>query len=54
MMTNVKRKLARAMSTSDISKIRHSERFTLEVSSPTNVKSLEVLKDEGPNSLSAV
>jgi hypothetical protein len=54
MMTSVKRKLARAMSTSDVSKLRHSGRFTSGVSSPTNVKSPEVPKDEGPKSLSAV
>jgi hypothetical protein len=47
MMTSVKRKLARAMSTSDVSKLRHSGRFTSEGSSPTNVKSPEVPKDEG-------
>jgi hypothetical protein len=34
MMTSVKRKLARAMSTSDVSKLHHSERFSSEVSSP--------------------
>jgi hypothetical protein len=54
MMTSVKRKLAHAMSTSDVSKLRHSERFTSGVSSPTNVKSPEVPKDEGPKSLSVI
>jgi hypothetical protein len=54
MMTSVKRKLARAMSTSDVSKLRHSGRFTSGVSSPTNVKSPEVPKDEGLKSLSVV
>jgi hypothetical protein len=54
MMTSVKRKLTWAMSTSDVRKLCHSGRFTSEVSSPTNVKSLEVLKDEVLNSLSVV
>jgi hypothetical protein len=54
MMTSVKRNLARAMSTSDIRKLRHSERFTSEGSSQTNVKSLEVPKEKGLNSLSVV
>jgi hypothetical protein len=39
MMTSVKRKLARAMSTSDVSKLRHSGRITSGVSPPRNVKS---------------
>jgi hypothetical protein len=54
MMTSVKRKLAHAMSTSDISKLRHSGRFTAEGSSQTNVKSPEVPKEEGMKSLSVV
>jgi hypothetical protein len=49
MMTSVKRKLARAMSTSDVSKLRHFGRSTSEGSSPKNVKSLEVPKDKGSN-----
>jgi hypothetical protein len=39
MMTSVKRKLARAMSTSDVSKLRHSGRIASGVSPPRNVKS---------------
>jgi hypothetical protein len=54
MMTSVKRKLVRAMSTSDVSKLRHSGRISSGVSPPRNVKSPEVLKDEGPKELSAV
>jgi hypothetical protein len=54
MMTSVKRKLARAMSTSDVSKLRHSRRIASGVSPPRNVKSPEVPKDEGLKSLSAV
>jgi hypothetical protein len=54
MMTSVKRKLARAMSTSDVSKLRHSGRIASGVSPPRNVKSPEVPKDEGPKSLSVV
>jgi hypothetical protein len=53
-MTSVKRKLARAMSTSDVSKLRHSGRIASGVSPPRNVKSPEVPKDEGPKSLSVV
>jgi hypothetical protein len=45
MMTSVKRKLARAMSTSDVSKLRHSGRITSGVSPPRNVKSPEVPKE---------
>jgi hypothetical protein len=52
MMTSVKKKLARAMSTSDVSKLRHSGRIASGVSPPRNVKSPEVPKDEGPKSLS--
>jgi hypothetical protein len=51
MMTSVKRKLACAMKTSDVSKLRHSGRISLGVSLPRNVKSPEVLKDEGTKSL---
>jgi hypothetical protein len=54
MMTSVKRKLAHPMSTSDVRKIRHSGRFTSEVSLPKNVKIPKVLKDEGPKLLSTV
>jgi len=54
MMKSVMRKLARAMSKSDVSKLRHYERFTSEVSSPTNVKSPEVPKNKGLNSLSVM
>jgi hypothetical protein len=54
MMTSVKRKLARAMSTSDVSKLRHFGRIASGVSPPRNVKSPEVLKDEGLKSLSVV
>jgi hypothetical protein len=54
MMTSVKRKLARAMSTSDVSKLCHSGRITLGVSPPRNVKIPEVPKDEGSKSLSAI
>jgi hypothetical protein len=46
MMTCVKRKLARAISTRDVNKLHHSERITSGVSPPRNVKSLEVPKDE--------
>jgi hypothetical protein len=53
-MTSVKRKLAIAMSTSDVSKLRHSERIASGVSPPRNVKSPEVLKDEGLKALSVV
>jgi hypothetical protein len=48
MMTSVKRKLARAMSTCDINKLRHSERITLGVSPLENDKSSDVPKDEIP------
>jgi len=51
MMTSVKRKLARAMSTSDISKLHHSRRIALGVSPPRNVKSPEVSKEKGSKSL---
>jgi hypothetical protein len=54
MMTGVKRKLAHSMSTSDVIKLRHSGRIALGVSPPRNVKNPEVLKDEGPKSLSSV
>jgi hypothetical protein len=50
-MTSVKRKLARAMSTSDVSELRHSGRIASGVS---NVKSHEVPKDEDPKLLSVV
>jgi len=54
MMTSVKRKLAHAMSKSEVRKIHHYERFTLGFSSPTNVKNPKVPKDEGPKSLSSI
>jgi hypothetical protein len=54
MMTCVKRKLAHAMSTHDVNKLRHSRRITSRVSPPRNVKSLKVPKDEGSKSLSVV
>jgi hypothetical protein len=54
MMTSVNRKLVHAMSKSDVSKLHHSVRFTLGVSPPTNVKSLEVSKDEVLKSLSTI
>jgi hypothetical protein len=54
MMTYVKKKLARAMSTCDVNKLRHYERITLGVSPPRNVKSLEVPKDKVLKSLSVV
>jgi hypothetical protein len=50
-MTSVKRKLARAMSTSDVSELRHSGRIASGVS---NVKSYEVPKDEDLKFLSTV
>jgi hypothetical protein len=54
MMTSVKKKLAHAMSTSDVSKLHHSRRISSGVSPPRNFKSLEVPKDEGLKSLSVV
>jgi hypothetical protein len=54
MMTRVKRKLARAMTTSDVRKLHHSRRIASRVSPPKNVKSPEVSKDEGQKSLSAL
>jgi hypothetical protein len=54
MMTTVKRKLTHAMSTSDVSKLRHFGRIALGVLPRTNVKSNEVLKDEGLKSLSTI
>jgi hypothetical protein len=48
MMTCVKRKLAHAMSTSDVNKLRHSGRITSGVSPLANDKSSEVPKDEIP------
>jgi hypothetical protein len=50
-MTSIKRKLAHAMSTSDVSELRHSGRIASGVS---NVKSYEVPKDEDPKFLSVV
>jgi hypothetical protein len=54
MMTCVKRKLARAMSTRDVNKLCHSGRITSGVSPPRNVKSPEVPKDKVSKSLSVV
>jgi hypothetical protein len=54
MMTCVKRKLAHAMSTRDVNKLRHSRRITSGVSPPRNVKSLKVPKDEVSKSLSVI
>jgi hypothetical protein len=54
MMTCVKRKLAHAMSTHDVNKLRHSGRITSGVSPPRNVKSPEVPKDEVLKSLSVI
>jgi hypothetical protein len=54
MMTSVKRKLACSMTTSDVSKLRHSGRIASEVSPPRNIKSPKVPKDEGLKSLSVV
>jgi hypothetical protein len=48
MMTCVKRKLTRAMSTHDVNKLRHSRRITSGVSPLANDKSSEVPKDEIP------
>jgi hypothetical protein len=53
-LTDMYNYLAYDMSKSDVRKIRHSERFTLGVSSPKNVKSPEVPKDEGLKLLSIV
>ena len=54
MMISFKKKLARAMSTSDVSKLRHFGRIALGVLSWTNVESPEVSKDKGMKSLSVV
>jgi hypothetical protein len=54
MMSSVKKKLVHAMSKSDVRNLRHSGRIASGVSPPRNVKSLEVLKDEGPKSLSVI
>jgi hypothetical protein len=54
MMTSINWKLARAMSTSDIRKLRHSERISLGVSPSRNVKSPEVSKDKVPKLLLAI
>ena len=53
-MTSIKRKLARAMPTSDIRKLRHSGRIASGVSPPRNVKSIEVPKGKGLKSLSVI
>jgi hypothetical protein len=54
MMTRIKRKLAHAISKSDVRKLRHSGRIASEVSPPRNFKSPEVTKDEGPKALSFI
>jgi hypothetical protein len=54
MMTCVKRKSSRSMSTHDLNKLSHFGRITSGVSPPRNVKILEVPKDEVLKSLSVV